>query len=239
MAKTPASSIDKDKYVADYAPLVKRIAYHLMARLPSSVQVDDLIQAGLIGLLDAVKNYDGSQGAQFESYATQRIRGSMLDELREADWLPRNARKNCRQVENAIGAMQQRLGRQPTEQEVADSLNVPLDRYQAMLQDARGCQLLYYEDFHDEGAEDFFDHFRSEGQVSPLDILQDERFRGVLAKAIAALPEREKMVMGLYYEQELNLKEIGQILGVSESRVCQLHSQAVARLRGGLREWTE
>jgi RNA polymerase sigma factor for flagellar operon FliA len=237
MSKQPDAT-DNAKNVADYAPLVKRIAYHLMARLPSSVQVDDLIQAGLIGLLDALGNYDGSQGGHFESYASQRIRGAMLDELREVDWLPRNVRRNFRQIEAAISGLQQKLGHQPSEQDIADSLAIPLDQYQKMLQDARGCQLLYYEDFQEEGEDGFFDHYMVDNQTGPLDILQNERFKAVLATSIDGLPERERTVMGLYYEQELNLKEIGKILGVSESRVCQLHSQAVARLRSRLKEWT-
>ncbi|MEW6314381.1 MAG: RNA polymerase sigma factor FliA [Pseudomonadota bacterium] len=229
--------LDKDHVVAEMTPLVKRIAYHLMAKLPASVQVDDLIQAGLIGLLDAAGNFDSTQGAQFETYAVQRIRGAMLDELRQADWLPRNVRKNLRRIEAAMSKLEQQLGRQPSENEVAESMEVPLQQYQQMLQDGRGYQLLHYEDFHDDEENDFFDFFCADNQANPLEMLEDEGFRKVLINAISALPEREKIVMGLYYEQELNLKEIGEVLGVSESRVCQLHSQAVARLRGRLKEW--
>lgn len=232
-------TLDKDQAVTQFAPMVKRIAYHLMARLPSSVQVDDLIQAGLIGLLDAVSHFDGSQGAQFETYAVQRVRGAMLDELRHADWLPRNVRKNMRMIEAAMHKVEQRLGHHPTEQELADELHVPLAQYQQMLMDGRGHQLLYYEDFQDSEDGDFFERYATNGRSDPLDMIQDQRFRAMVVSAIDTLPEREKTVMGLYYEQELNLKEIGQILGVSESRVCQLHGQAVARLRSRLRDWTE
>lgn len=230
--------IDKDQCVAEMAPLVKRIAYHLMAKLPPSVQVDDLIQAGLIGLLDAADHFDSTLGAQFETYAVQRIRGSMLDELRQADWLPRNVRKNLRRIETTTSKLEQQFGRQPSEQELADEMEVPIEQYQQMLLDGRGYQLLHYEDFHDNEENDFFDFFCSEKQSNPLEMLEDEGFRKVLINAISALPEREKIVMGLYYEQELNLKEIGEVLGVSESRICQLHSQAVARLRSRLKEWT-
>ncbi|MDA8382357.1 MAG: RNA polymerase sigma factor FliA [Betaproteobacteria bacterium] len=233
-----ATNLDKDKAVADYAPLVKRIAYHLMARLPSSVQIDDLIQAGLIGLLDAATHFDASQGAQFETYAVQRVRGAMLDELRQADWLPRNVRKSLRVIEAAVSKLEQKSGRPPTERELAEELNMPLAQYQQMLQDARGCQLLYYEDFQEAEGADFFDHYGAEQRVNPLDILSDGRFRNQLVKAIEGLPEREQLVMALYYEQDLNLKEIGEVLGVSESRVCQLHGQAVSRLRSRLRDWT-
>jgi RNA polymerase sigma factor FliA len=229
---------DPNKLVEQMVPLVKRIAYHFMARLPASVQVDDLIQAGLMGLLDAAKNFDDTQGAQFETYAIQRIRGSMLDELRQADWLPRNVRKNLRRIEAAISNLEQQYGRAPREQELAETLGVPIDEYQHMLLESRGYQLLHYEDFQESEDSDFFDAYVSDGQFSPLDVIEDESFRRHLITAIGALPEREKLVMGLYYEQELNLKEIGEILGVSESRVCQLHSQAVARLRSRMKEWT-
>ena len=229
---------DQTKLVEKMVPLVKRVAYHFMARLPASVVVDDLIQAGLLGLLDAAKNFDDTQGAQFETYAIQRIRGSILDELRGADWLPRNVRKNLRKIEASINALEQQLGRPPREQELAESLGVSLDEYQHMLLESRGYQLLHYEDFQEAEDSDFFDVFVSQNQVGPLDVLEDQRFRRALVQAISVLPEREKIVMGLYYEQEMNLKEIGSVLGVSESRVCQLHSQAVARLRSRLRGYT-
>jgi len=232
-------SADQSKLVQQMAPLVKRIAYHFMARLPASVHVDDLIQAGLMGLLDAAKNFDDTQGAQFETYAIQRIRGSILDELRQADWLPRNVRKNLRRIEATINMLEQRLGRAPKEQELADELGVGLDEYQHMLLESRGYQLLHYEDFQESEDSDFFDVFVAQNQVGPLDVLEDQRFRRALVQAIGVLPEREKIVMGLYYEQEMNLKEIGEVLGVSESRVCQLHSQAVARLRSRLRGYTQ
>lgn len=231
------TGLERNQYAVQYAPLVKRIAYHLMARLPASVQVDDLIQVGMIGLLDAVNNYDDTQGAQFETYAVQRIRGAMLDELRQNDWLPRSARKNLRRIESAMSALGQRLGRAPIEREVADELHVNLEEYQQMLLDARGCQLLHYEDMQDGEDNDFFEHHCADNSSEPLANLHDERFRTKLIEAIGVLPEREKLMMAMYYEEELNLREIGAVLGVSESRVCQLHSQAVARLRSYLRGW--
>ena len=234
-----SATLDKERAVTTYAPLVKRIAYHMMARLPASVQVDDLIQVGLLGLMDAVSNYDGAQGGQFEAYASQRIRGAMLDELRQADWLPRTVRKNARQIETAISKLEQRLGRQPSEQQIANELGMELSQYQEMLQSARGSQLLYYEDFHGAEDNDFFDQYRSDKQSNPVDMLADERFRAILVDAIKALPERERTVMGLYYEQDLNLKEIGAVMGVTESRISQLHSQAVARLRAKLKVWSD
>lgn len=231
------TGLEKNQYVVQYAPLVKRIAYHLMARLPASVQVDDLIQVGMIGLLDAASNYDDTQGAQFETYAVQRIRGAMLDELRQCDWLPRSARKMLRQIETAMNTLEQRVCRAPTEREVADELHVSLDDYQQMLLDARGCQLLHYEDLQGGEDEDFFERHCADDSAEPFAKLQDGRFREKLIEAIGILPEREKLMMAMYYEEELNLREIGEVLGVSESRVCQLHSQAMARLRSKLKEW--
>jgi RNA polymerase sigma factor for flagellar operon FliA len=236
MAAKPSS---QDEQITKYAPLVKRIAYHMMARLPASVEVDDLIQVGLIGLMDAVGRFDGTQGAQFESYATQRIRGAMLDELREADWLPRHVRQKSRQIESAIHRLEQRNGKSPSEQEISAELGMPIDQYQSMLGDVKCSQLLYYEDFSDEDSASFLERYLVDGSSDPLAVLEDEGFRDSLIAAIHHLPERERSMMGMYYEQDMNLKEIGAVLGVSESRVCQLHSQAVARLRAQLKIWKD
>lgn len=224
-----------DTPIGELLPLVKRIAYHLMSRLPASVEVDDLIQAGLIGLMEAIERYDDSQGAQFETYATQRIRGAMLDELRQADWASRSMRRDARRIENAIHVLQQRLGRPPSDGEIAAELNLPIGEYHALLNETRGLQLLYYEDLSEDDA--FLERFAENDGKTPLEILAGEDFRRALAEAIAALPEREKLLMSLYYEHDMNFKEIGAVLNVTESRVCQLHSQAIARLRSRLRDW--
>ncbi|WP_026224340.1 RNA polymerase sigma factor FliA [Methyloversatilis thermotolerans] len=229
---TASGTLDRDQLAKHYAPLVKRIAYHLMAKLPASVQVEDIIQNGMLGLLDAMSRYEEGLGAQFETYAVQRIRGAMLDGLRENDWLPRSLRRDMRRIETAIHTLEQKNGRQPTEGELADSLGLPLAEYQKMLQEARGYQLVYFEDFTDGDDDDYLDrHSVGTEDLDPLERLLDKNMRDVLVRAIGDLPEREKTVMGLYYEEDLNLREIGEILGVSESRVCQLHSQAIARLR--------
>ena len=232
---TASGLTDKEECIKEYAPLVKRIAHHLMLRLPSSVSVDDIIQAGMIGLLDAAGRYDELRGAQFETFAAQRIRGAMLDELRHADWLPRTLRRDMRKIETAISKLQHLFGRSPSETEVAQELSLPLAEYQQLLFESRGAQLMYYEDFQRDDDENFFDRYDFDSGSDPLALLQDENFRGALIQAIEALPERERMVMGMHYEQEMNLREIGEVLGVSESRVCQLHTQAVARLRGMLK----
>lgn len=237
----PDGKADKNQLLTEHAPLVKKLAHQMKAKLPPSVEVDDLIQAGMIGLLDAVNRYEENHGAQFETYAVQRIRGAMLDELRSSDWMPRSMRQNMRKVEEALNVLQQRLGRSPTESEVAKQLKLTLPQYQEMLADGGGHQLVYYEDFHDpESSEHFLDRYCADSSGDPLQALMNTGFREAVIDAINALPEREKILMGLYYEQELNLKEIGAIMNVSESRVCQLHSQAIARMRANLREkaWT-
>lgn len=231
----------KDSLLHQHATLVKKLAYQLKAKLPPSVELDDLVQAGMMGLLDAINRYEDTHGAQFETYAAQRIRGAMIDELRNADWLPRSIRKNMRDVEGAINQLEQVLGRPPTEGEVAKHLKMSLDDYYDMLGECSGHQLLYYEDFHEsEGGDHFLDRFLQDDSGNPIKGLLDSNFRETLIEAIENLPEREQILMGLYYEQELNLKEIGAVMNVSESRVCQLHSQAIARLRAYMKEqlWT-
>lgn len=229
---------DRNALAQEFLPMVKRIAYHMMTRLPASVEVDDLIQAGLMGLMDAVSRYDAEQGAHFETYATQRVRGAMLDELREADWASRNVRRAGRQIESAMHILQQRHQRPPSEQEIADEMGLDIHAYFDLLNDARGAQLVYYEDLHDADGDDFLERFADRDDQGPFDALSSRHFKKALAQAVGILPEREKQLMGMYYEQEMNFKEIGAVLGVSESRVCQLHSQAISRLRGRLREWS-
>ncbi|MGN6390033.1 MAG: RNA polymerase sigma factor FliA [Burkholderiaceae bacterium] len=232
---------DRSHLLEQHAPMVKKLAHQIKAKLPPSVEVDDLVQAGMIGLLDAINRYEETHGAQFETYAVQRIRGAMLDELRSSDWLPRSMRQNMRKIEVAISTLQQRLGRSPKETEIAKQLKLSLEAYQEMLADSGGHQLVYYEDFHDEeGSDHFLDRYCPDISHDPLQAMINAGFREAVIDAINNLPEREKILMGLYYEQEMNLKEIGAVMGVSESRVSQLHSQAIARMRSFLREqaWT-
>ena len=237
--KTDATAPHLD--VTPYTPLVRKLAGMMISRLPASVELDDLVQVGLIGLIEAAQQFDAAQGVLFETFASQRIRGAMLDELRRLDWLPRQARRNARQIEEAITRLEQENGRPPREEEVAGALQMTLADYQAALFDCKGHQLLYYEDFssadEDGSASAFVDNVADERQSDPLETLRDGRFRQQLVEVIGQLPERDQLVMSLYYQQELNLKEIGAVLGVTESRVSQLHSQAVARIRARLQEW--
>jgi RNA polymerase sigma factor for flagellar operon FliA len=226
-----AGQFDKDQLVQRLAPLVKRIAYHLMARLPSSIQIDDLVQNGMIGLLDAIDRFEAGMGAQFETYAAQRVRGAMLDGLRENDWLPRGLRRELRRIEQAITRLEQEFGRPPSEDELARTLDVSLAGYQKTLQDARGHQVISFEDLIEENGEDFLERHFVDSDGDPSRILEDADLKKSLVQGIELLPEREKLMMALYYEQDLNLREIGEVMGVTESRVSQLHSQAVARLR--------
>lgn len=224
-----------------YAPLVRKLALQLLARLPASVQLDDLVQAGMIGLLDAARRYQESPDAQFETYATARIRGAMLDELRSQDWLPRSVRSKSKRIEAAIQQKEQELMRPPSEGEIANALDLPLGEYQAMLNDARGIQILHYDDLGTGDDDRGWRDVPADAAGDPLDALLTGDLRRALVKAIDALPEREKLVMSLCYEQGLNLKEVGAVLEVTEARVCQLRSQAIARIRACLQEgaWHE
>jgi len=226
---------DYDELVHRHAALVKRIAFHLMSRLPPSVQADDLIQAGMIGLLEAARNYDASQGASFETYAGIRIRGAMLDEIRRTDWTPRSVHRKARQVAEAVRQIENAEGRDARDNEVARALGISLEEYHRILQDASGCRVFSFDDPVAAGEEPDAAILGSADE--PLENLQNDAFRGALAQGIAGLPERERLVMALYYDEELNLREIGDVLGVSESRVCQIHGQALIRLRARMTEW--
>jgi RNA polymerase sigma factor FliA len=219
----------QDELVSQGIGLVKRIACHLAARLPSSVEMDDLMQSGMIGLLEAAGNFDASRGASFDTYAGIRIRGAMLDEVRKLDWTPRSVHRKVRQVSQAMQAIEARTGKPAEGREVAESLQISLDEYHEILRDAAGCRLFSLEDSLEN--EEPAQGLQEEDTETPEQALGRGQFRARLADAIRRLPERECLVLSLYYERELNLKEIGAVLEVSESRVCQIHGQALVRLR--------
>jgi len=238
---TAQGRIDKSDTLAKYAPLVRRLALQLVAKLPASVELDDMIQAGMLGLLDAANRYQENQGAQFETYASQRIRGAMLDELRANDWLSRGLRQSSRSVDAAVQALEQKLARAPSEREIAQAMNLSLEEYQHLLQEIHGSQLVYYEDQETGSNENSFLDRQASGSDranhnDPLEHMLESGMRHMLVEAIAQMPDRERLLLSLYYEQEMNLREIGAVLEVSQSRVCQLHSQAISRLRVRLNE---
>jgi len=223
--------------VEQHTELVRRIAYHLVSRMPANVQVDDLIQSGMIGLLEASSSYEFGHGASFETYAGIRIRGAMLDEIRRQDWAPRSVFRKMREVSEAMRQIENDLARDARDSEVVEKLGISTDEYHRILKDASGHKLFSTEELT-AGADSIVDGLF--GQIDgPLDCLESDEFRRGVARAVSTLPEREKLVMSLYYDQDLNLREIGDLLRVTESRVCQIHGQAVLRLRARLRDWRE
>ncbi|MBL4814031.1 RNA polymerase sigma factor FliA [Shewanella sp.] len=238
MSKASAyTSLDnKALIVEQYASLVKKIAHHLLARLPASVQLDDLLQAGMMGLLEASSKFDANKGAKFETFAGIRIRGSMLDEIRRGDWVPRSVHRNQRRVAQVIDELEQELGRDAKDDEIAQRLDMTLDEYHHILNDVSVGKIIGIEDLgvsadvisHDDGVKD--DTYES---------IAEDHFHSALVAAIKLLPERDGLVLSLYYDEALNLKEIGAILEVSESRVSQILSQAMLRLKAKLKHWTK
>ena len=223
-----------DDIVSRYAPLVQRIAYHLKARLPDSVLIDDLMQSGMMGLLEASSKFNENKGASFETYVGIRIRGAMIDEIRKGDWVPRSVHKNARAVAQAIAQIEQRTGLAATDNEIAEAMDVSLDKYHAILKDAATGHIFAFDEL---GVTEDYLSDSSPGANEPYNGLRDEKFKTSLIKAIDTLPEREKLILSLYYDEELNLKEIGEVLGVSESRVSQIHSQAMVRLKSRMNDW--
>lgn len=230
-------ALSMDRVIDEYGHLVKKIAYHLLARLPSSVEIDDLIQAGMMGLIEAFKRFETTKGASFETYAGIRIRGAIIDEVRKGDWAPRSVRRNGRNVANTIKELEGKLGREVTDAEVAKQMGISLGEYHEMLQDSMTSQIFSFEEMIE--TEGVSVDSVSDAGASPYSFVEDIGFQKQLSQEIDQLPEREKLVLSLYYNEELNLKEIGAVLNVSESRVSQIHSQAAMRLKSRLSEWQE
>lgn len=230
-----ANGIELSSILERHASLVKRIAHHLIARLPGSVLVDDLIQAGMIGLLEAAKNFDGSKGASFETYAGIRIRGAMLDDIRKGDWTPRSVHRNTRMISDKISELEAELGRDVKDVEVAAALEVSVEQYHTMLNEANAGKIIGMDDL---GVSEDVISVKEQSETDDVyEGIEGHHFHSSLAEAIKTLPEREALILSLYYDDELNLREIGEILSVSESRVSQIHSQAMVRLRSRLKEW--
>ncbi|MDH3616142.1 MAG: RNA polymerase sigma factor FliA [Gammaproteobacteria bacterium] len=222
--------------VMQHVDLVKRIAHHLAARLPATVDVNDLMQSGMVGLLEAAGNFDASRGASFETYAGIRIRGAMLDDIRKHDWTPRSVHHKYRQVTEAMNAVEGATGRAASAEEVANHMGISIDEYHKILADSACSRLFSFEETLEEPT--LQRKPPSSDSPMPDQELYQSQFRAQLAESIDQLPERERLVLSLYYEQELNLKEIGAVLDVSESRVCQIHGQAVMRLRAASKRWS-
>jgi RNA polymerase sigma factor for flagellar operon FliA len=222
-----------EELLSRHNDLVYKIANHLFSRLPSSVQMDDLIQAGMIGLIEASKNYDATKGASFETYATIRLRGAMIDDIRKGDWIPRSVHKNIRTITEAIKVVENREGRTAKDTEIAKELKVSLTDYQAMLQDSLRAKITGYDDLG------FGEHRVQQnpnvGVSDPSHSFEKQKFKEFLIHQLVKLPEKERVILSLYYQEELNLREIGEIMGVSESRICQIHSQALCRLKSRMK----
>ncbi|CAH6817581.1 RNA polymerase sigma factor FliA [Vibrio chagasii] len=232
-----ANHNSQQAFFEKYSVLVKRIAHHLLGRLPPNVLVDDLIQAGMIGLIEAQQNYDGTKGASFETYAGIRIRGAMLDDIRRGDWVPRSVHKNNREISSAIAELESTLNRDPSDAEVAKHMGLSLEQYHSALTDINCSRLVGIEDLG--VSDDVISPNEGSQDNVPFQGVADESFRQALIDSIKQLPEREGLVLSLYYDEELNLKEIGEVLGVSESRVSQILSQSMQRLRTKLSAWTQ
>lgn len=220
---------ETDDLIAQSAPLVKRIAYHMSGRLPDFVEVDDLIQAGMLGLMEAARRFDATRGASFNTFAEQRIRGAMLDEVRRNDWTPRSVHRKARDISGAIRSIETTTGEEAKDEAIAAQLGWSMVEYHKTLADLRGQKMLSLDDPGAEG-ESLGDQL-IDPQDEPSETVQKQHLIGHLSRAIERLPERERLVLSLYYDEELTLREIGEVLGVSESRISQLHSQALLRLQ--------
>ena len=221
--------------IEKYGGMVKQIAYHMMLRLPDNIQIEDIIQTGMIGLMEAAKNYNPDKGAKFETYASIRIRGTIIDELRREDWIPRSVYKNARMVSDAIQVIENRTGRDAKDTEVCEYLNISLSDYHKILINSNGTKLFSIDELG--VSSEYISDKLKDNREEPFSEAEKEKFKKDLAQQISELPEREKVLLELYYDKELNLKEIGQVLNVSESRVCQLHGQAMMRLQSRMQEW--
>lgn len=235
--QVPMDQVPHEELVLKHADLVKRIAYHLVSRMPPNVEVDDLIQSGMIGLLDAAKHYSADKGANFETYAGIRIRGAMLDEVRKSDWTPRSVHRSMREMAEVVRRIENEKGQDASPSDIAQGLGVSIEDYHKLVQDAASCKLFSFDQMGSSEDESSPADHAKDDRPGPFEDIEDQGFRRAMASAIDTLPEREKLVLSLYYDEDMNLREIGEVLEVSESRVCQIHGQALVRLRARLTEW--
>lgn len=231
---------DRDGLIFQYTPLIKFIANRIAIRLPPHIEINDLISSGVLGLIDAIGKYDPSREAQFKTYAEFRIRGAMLDELRSMDWVPRSVRQKSNKIENAFARLEQELGRPAEDEEVAKWLGVEIGEFQDMVSRSAGLAILSLDEVIDfsgegEGGRSILDTLSGLEEDNPQAKHAFEELKHLLAQAIDALPERERLVLSLYYHEEMSMKEIGQVMEITESRVSQIHSKAVTRIKGRLR----
>ncbi len=227
----------KEELIKEYAPLIKFVAQKIAVRLPPNIELDDLISAGSIGLMDAIDKWDPNRDNKFKTYAEFRIRGAILDELRAQDWVPRSVRDKSKALDRTIAALENEIGRTPTEEEISSRLNMPMGEFHDLVNQVRPVSLLSIDDqptFSDSDKKSIANLLEGAKSGSPFNQLNIKVVKDVVAKAIEELPERQRLVLSLYYFEDLNLKEIGQVLNVTESRVSQLHAQAVIRLRAKL-----
>ncbi len=227
-------NLGENDQIIRHAPLVKRIAYHLLNRLPPTVQIDDLIQAGMVGLLEAASNFDSKMGASFGTFAGIRIRGAMIDEIRRSDWTPRSVHRKYRSVSEAIRKIENETGEDAKDADVAVALGISLSEYHQILIDSSSSRI-YSIDTMEENTQDAT--IPSSGEKTPEEAFSGGEYQQQLTEAIRGLPDKEQLVMSLYYDDELNFREIGEILDVTESRICQLHGQALLRIKSRMSEW--
>jgi RNA polymerase sigma factor FliA len=227
---------ERERLIAEHVRLVHHIVGRISVHLPDNVERDDLFSAGILGLIKAVDRYDPGRGAKLATYASSVIRGEVMESLREKDWAPRSVRRKARELAKAAAALEYELGRPPDEDEIAEAMGVTIDQCRKMLDDTSGATLLSLEEAlaggEDEGDGEAADRDPEDGFADPAIQFEEQDVRRLLVGAIERLPERERNVLGMYYQAELTLKEIGRVLGVTESRVCQIHTQAISRLRG-------
>jgi RNA polymerase sigma factor for flagellar operon FliA len=234
----------KEQIVLEHAPLIRYIVNRIAVRLPSHIDLDDLHNTGVIGLMDAIEKYDPEKNCKFKTYAEFRIKGAILDQLRSLDWVPRSVRQKGRRLERAYGEVEQRLGRSASEEEVADSLGLQIEKFHELLNQVRGVSLVNLEELRGASSEgertgSYADIVEDVHSENPYSALKQQEMRRVIAETIGSLPDKERLVLTLYYYEDLNMKEIGSILGITESRVCQIHTKAVGRLRSKLKSLTE